>query len=82
VQKSGYFARSSAPNGEDLRLIGEMADLAVESGLTGRSGVIGHDEENGGTLCVIDFARIKGGRHFDLATPWFQELLAAIGQKG
>ena len=82
VQKSGYFARSSAPNGEDLRLIGEMADLAVESGLAGRSGVIGHDEENGGTLALIDFARIKGGRHFDLATPWFQELLTAIGQPG
>jgi diphosphate-dependent phosphofructokinase len=82
VQKSGYFARSSAPNGEDLRLIGDMADLAVESGLAGRSGVIGHDEENGGTLAVIDFARIKGGKRFDLATPWFQELLAAIGQKG
>jgi len=80
VQKSGYFSRSSAPNVEDLRLIGEMADLAVESGLAGRSGVIGQDEENGGTLAVIDFARIKGGKRFDLATPWFRELLAAIGQ--
>jgi pyrophosphate--fructose-6-phosphate 1-phosphotransferase len=82
VQKSGYFARSSSPNAADLRLIGEMADLAVKSGLAGRSGVIGHDEENGGTLAVIDFARIKGAKSFDLATPWFQELLAAIGQKG
>jgi pyrophosphate--fructose-6-phosphate 1-phosphotransferase len=81
VQKSGYFARSSAPNAEDLRLIGEMADLAVKSGLAGRSGVIGQDEESGGTLAVIDFARIKGGKRFDLATPWFQELLGAIGQK-
>jgi pyrophosphate--fructose-6-phosphate 1-phosphotransferase len=80
VQKSGYFSRSSAPNVEDLRLIGEMADLAVESGLAGRSGVIGQDEENGGALAVIDFARIKGGKRFDLATPWFRELLAAIGQ--
>jgi pyrophosphate--fructose-6-phosphate 1-phosphotransferase len=80
VQKSGYFSRSSAPNVEDLRLIGEMADLAVESGLAGRSGVIGQDEENGGTLAVIEFARIKGGKRFDLATPWFRELLAAIGQ--
>jgi pyrophosphate--fructose-6-phosphate 1-phosphotransferase len=82
VQKSGYFSRSSAPNIEDLRLIGEMADLAVESGLAGRSGVIGQDEENGGALAVIDFARIKGGKRFDLATPWFRELLAAIGQNG
>jgi pyrophosphate--fructose-6-phosphate 1-phosphotransferase len=82
VQKSGSFSRSSAPNVEDLRLIGEMADLAVESGLAGRSGVIGQDEENGGTLAVIDFARIKGGKRFDLATPWFRELLAAIGQNG
>jgi pyrophosphate--fructose-6-phosphate 1-phosphotransferase len=81
VQKSGYFARSAAANAEDLALIGEMTALAIDCGLAGRSGVIGHDEEKGGGLGLIDFARIKGGKSFDLATPWFQELLADIGQK-
>ncbi|MGH6873881.1 MAG: pyrophosphate--fructose-6-phosphate 1-phosphotransferase, partial [Aestuariivirgaceae bacterium] len=66
VQKSGYFARSAPANAEDLRLIGEMADLAVDSAFAGHSGVIGHDEENGGILAVIDFARIKGGKRFNL----------------
>jgi pyrophosphate--fructose-6-phosphate 1-phosphotransferase len=41
VQKSGYFARSAAPNAEDLALIKEMVHLAVESGLAGQPGVIG-----------------------------------------
>ncbi|MGO8141120.1 hypothetical protein AB9F34_34590, partial [Rhizobium leguminosarum] len=30
VQKSGYFARSAPANGDDLRLIQSMVDLAVE----------------------------------------------------
>ncbi|MBV9243401.1 MAG: pyrophosphate--fructose-6-phosphate 1-phosphotransferase [Methylobacteriaceae bacterium] len=80
VQKSGYFARSAAANAEDLRLIKGMVDLAVECGLAGRSGVIGHDEEQGGVLRAIEFARIKGGRPFDIEVPWFAELLQAIGQ--
>ena len=29
VQKSGYFARSAAPNGEDLDLIKRSATMAV-----------------------------------------------------
>lgn len=80
VQKSGYFARSAAANADDLRLIGGMVDLAVECGLNGRSGVIGHDEEQGGRLRAIEFERIKGGKPFDVTTGWFTELLAAIGQ--
>ena len=81
VQKSGYFARSAAANEADLRLIGEMVGRAVAAGLEGVSGVIGHDEERGGELRAIEFPRIKGGKHFDVKTPWFRELLAAIGQK-
>jgi len=42
--------------------------------------VIGHDEERGGELRAIEFERIKGGKTFDMGTPWFQELLAKIGQ--
>jgi len=80
VQKSGYFARSAAANSEDLRLIKGCVDLAVESALAGVSGVIGHDEERGGQLRAIEFPRIRGGKPFDTDQPWFEELLAAIGQ--
>ena len=80
VQKSGYFSRSAAANDEDLRLIKGFTDLAVECALRGESGVIGHDEGNGGRLRAIEFPRIKGGKPFDTDQPWFDELLAAIGQ--
>jgi len=81
VQKSGYFARSAAANMDDLRLIKSMVDLAVDSGLRGMAGVIGHDEDAGGRLSAIAFPRIKGGKPFDLEQPWFGEMLAEIGQE-
>jgi pyrophosphate--fructose-6-phosphate 1-phosphotransferase len=80
VQKSGYFARAAAANPEDLRLIKSMVDLAVDCGLRGESGVIGHDEDQGNRLRAIEFPRIKGGKPFDLEQPWFDELLKGIGQ--
>jgi pyrophosphate--fructose-6-phosphate 1-phosphotransferase len=80
VQKSGYFARSAAANGEDLRLIKSMTDYAVDCALRGEPGVIGHDEEAGDRLRAIEFSRIKGGKSFDIGTPWFGDLLAGIGQ--
>lgn len=80
VQKSGYFSRASAANADDLRLIKSCVDLAVECALRGESGVIGHDEDQGGVLRAIEFKRIKGGKPFDPATTWFAELRAAIGQ--
>jgi pyrophosphate--fructose-6-phosphate 1-phosphotransferase len=80
VQKSGYFARSAAANAGDLRLIKSMVDLAVECGLRGEPGVIGHDEDQGGRLRAIEFARIKGGKPFNIAEPWFAELLRDIKQ--
>jgi pyrophosphate--fructose-6-phosphate 1-phosphotransferase len=79
VQKSGYFVRSAAPNADDLRLIQSMVDLAVEAGLRGEPGVIGHDEDKG-VLRPIEFPRIKGGKPFDIDAPWFGQLLTAIGQ--
>jgi pyrophosphate--fructose-6-phosphate 1-phosphotransferase len=81
VQKSGYFARSAAANVEDIRLIKGFVDLAVECALRGESGVIGHDEGAGGQLRAIEFPRIRGGKPFDPDQPWFEELLAAIGQE-
>jgi diphosphate-dependent phosphofructokinase len=80
VQKSGYFARSAPANGNDLRLIQGMVDLAVESALNKVSGVTGHDEDQGGKLRTIEFPRIKGGKHFDLTAKWFGEVMDHIGQ--
>jgi pyrophosphate--fructose-6-phosphate 1-phosphotransferase len=81
VQKSGYYARSAPANGEDLRLIQGMVDLAVESALNKVSGVTGHDEGQGGKLRTIEFPRIKGGKHFDLSAKWFEDVMDHIGQK-
>ncbi|MBB4504973.1 pyrophosphate--fructose-6-phosphate 1-phosphotransferase [Rhizobium leguminosarum] len=81
VQKSGYFARSAPANGDDLRLIQSMVDLAVESALNKVSGVTGHDEGQNGKLRTIEFPRIKGGKAFDLSTSWFAEVMDNIGQK-
>src|SRR6478672_3685466 len=39
VQKSGYFARSAAANADDLALIAQCTELAVDAGLRGESGV-------------------------------------------
>lgn len=80
VQKSGYYSRAAAANREDLRLIKGCADLAVECAFRREGGVIGHDEEQGGILRAIEFDRIKGGKPFDVKTPWFAELLKEIGQ--
>ena len=80
VQKSGYFARAAAANSDDLRLIQSMVDHAVECGLRGESGVIGHDENQGGRLRAIEFPRIAGGKPFDVNQVWFDELLKDIRQ--
>lgn len=80
VQKSGYFARAAAANRDDLRLIKSCTDLAVECALRRESGVIGHDEDHGNVLRAIEFPRIRGGKPFEIDSPWFVEMLKAIGQ--
>ena len=80
IQKSGYFARSAAPNAEDLELIKASAIEAAESALRGESGVAGLDEENGGRMSTIAFPRIRGGKPFDIDESWFTTLLEEIGQ--
>lgn len=80
VQKSGYFCRSSRANDDDLKLIKSMVDLAVDCGLRGESGLIGHDEERGDVLRAIEFPRVKGAKPFNIDVPWFGEMLGAIGQ--
>ncbi|MFT4550126.1 MAG: pyrophosphate--fructose-6-phosphate 1-phosphotransferase, partial [Verrucomicrobiales bacterium] len=80
VQKSGYFARSAAPNAQDLELIKKSAAAAAQYALDGQSGVAGLDEDNNDEMSCIAFPRIKGGKPFDIDEPWFGELLDAIGQ--
>ncbi|MDR1214924.1 MAG: pyrophosphate--fructose-6-phosphate 1-phosphotransferase [Propionibacteriaceae bacterium] len=79
VQKSGYYCRSAAANDFDLQLIARMVDLAVDSALAGRPGVVGQDERDD-QLKVIEFSRIAGGKPFDVTQGWYQELLKDIGQ--
>jgi pyrophosphate--fructose-6-phosphate 1-phosphotransferase len=80
VQKSGYFARSAKANDEDRKLIREMAQVAVDCGLGGVAGLIGHDEGRSGELRAIELPRIRGGKPFDLSVPWYGGMLDAIGQ--
>ena len=80
VQKSGYFARSSAPSDKDIDLIKESTKLAVKFALKGKSGVVGIDDRNN-EMSIINFNRIKGGKPFDCNNKWFVKILNNIGQK-
>ncbi|WP_207208696.1 pyrophosphate--fructose-6-phosphate 1-phosphotransferase [Nocardioides oleivorans] len=80
VQKSGYYSRSAPANDSDLRLIREMAELAVACALEGTPGVIGHDEDRGDELRAIEFERIAGHKPFDPSQAWFAELMEKTGQ--
>jgi len=81
VQKSGYYSRSAAANAADLALIRDCTTFAVEAALRGESGVVGHDEERGDELTVIEFERIAGGKPFNTSVPWFADLLRDLGQE-
>jgi pyrophosphate--fructose-6-phosphate 1-phosphotransferase len=52
----------------------------VTCALRGEAGLIGHDEERGGQLRAVELDRIAGHKPFDVAQPWFTDLLASIGQ--
>lgn len=80
VQKSGYFARSAAPNREDIDLIKRSCEEAARSALKGVSGVAGQDDDKNGEMSTIEFPRIKGGKPFDVDLDWFTGLLSEIGQ--
>jgi len=81
VQKSGYYARSSIANAEDLRLIKSSTDHAVECAIRGETGLVGHDEDNHNVLRAIEFDRVKGGKPFNTGQAWFIDLLSKMGQK-
>ena len=80
VQKSGYFARAAPSNAEDLDLIQKSAIKAVEMACSRTPGVIGMDEDKDNELRCCEFERIKGGKEFDVTTPWFVSLMNDIGQ--
>uniref|UniRef100_A0A7S0J078 Pyrophosphate--fructose 6-phosphate 1-phosphotransferase n=2 Tax=Calcidiscus leptoporus TaxID=127549 RepID=A0A7S0J078_9EUKA len=82
VQKSGYFARSAAANHDDILLIRQSAQYAVDSACKRGNGVVGLDEDAGDVLRLCEFDRIKGGKAFDIKQPWFNQMLADIGQVG
>ena len=69
IQKSGYYSRAAAANDRDLALIKSCVDTAVETALSGGTGLVGHDEERGDELRAIEFDRIKGGKAFDIDVP-------------
>ena len=81
VQKSGYFARSAAPNQNDISLIDRVSEKAVGYALNKRSGVAGLSDDHNQEIKCIDFAKIKGGKPFDCNQGWYQEMLNEIGQK-
>ena len=80
VFKSGYFARSAAPCKKDLRLIEKCARKAVACALAGESGVVGPDENAAAKIRACEFARIKGGKPFNVRKGSFRKMLAEIGQ--
>lgn len=80
VFKSGYFARSAAPNARDRKLIERCARKAVECALSGVSGVVGTDEDAGGRIGACDFSRIKGGKPFPVRLGSFRKVLDGCGQ--
>ena len=80
IQKSGYYARAAASNSQDLSLIKECADVAVQSALDSICGVVGHDEDQHNQLRAIEFPRIAGGKPFNINESWFNQL-EDIGQQ-
>ena len=80
VQKSGYYSRAAAANAADRKLIKRCAVKAVQCAFASKGGVVGEDEERGNKFRAIEFARIKGGKPFNLQTDWFVQLLKDIGQ--
>jgi len=77
IQKSGYFARSSSPNKDDLEYIFKVCDFAFDNALKSNSGVVGEDERTGELSC-IDFNEIRGDKGLDIKSKWFLDLVDRI----
>ena len=79
VQKSGYFARSSQPNNDDVDLINKTADKAFDCALNMTSCVVGLHQDTNNIEC-INVSEIQGGKAFDVNQDWFVKLLKSINQ--
>jgi pyrophosphate--fructose-6-phosphate 1-phosphotransferase len=68
--------------GAALRADAILASAAAANGGHGCSAsfVVGHDVEKRGQLSLIETRRVRGNKQFDINTPWFVAMLAAIGQ--
>jgi pyrophosphate--fructose-6-phosphate 1-phosphotransferase len=80
VQKSGYFSRSAPANSKDKALIKECAVVAVQSALTGISGLVGQDEDQENEIRACEFDRVAGAKPFNTDQAWFDNLLSEISQ--
>ncbi|KAL3915323.1 MAG: hypothetical protein SGPRY_007272, partial [Prymnesium sp.] len=80
VQKSGYFARAAPANQEDIELIQQTAEFAVQQACMRVGGVCALDEDQGNVMRCIEFNRIKGGKPFNHSVSWFQQMMQDIGQ--
>ena len=79
VQKSGYFARSSEPNNDDVDLINKTTDKAFDCALNMTSCVVGLHQDTNNIEC-INVSEIQGGKAFDVNQDWFVKLLKSINQ--
>ena len=79
VQKSGYFARSSQPNNDDVDLINKTTDKAFDCALNMTSCVVGLHQDTNNIEC-INVSEIQGGKAFDVNQDWFVKLLKSINQ--
>jgi pyrophosphate--fructose-6-phosphate 1-phosphotransferase len=80
VQKSGYYSRSAPANARDQALIQECAVVAVQSALSGISGLVGQDEDQASVIRACEFDRVAGAKPFNTEQEWFTELLKDIDQ--
>ena len=65
---------------KDLEIVYQTVDIAIESAINNKSGVVGFDEEYDNKLKCINFNRIKGGKPFEAESDWFLEIMNKIGQ--
>ena len=79
VQKSGYFARSSEPDNDDINLINQTANKAFNCALNMKSCVVGLHQDTNNIEC-IDISEIQGGKAFNINEDWFVELLKSTNQ--
>jgi diphosphate-dependent phosphofructokinase len=91
IQRSGVYVRAAPANAADRKLVDSCVNYAVDLVMSKVAaapsssshlwrGVVGHDDRFDGQLRLVEVEPLMRKRPFDVATPWFVELLSAIGQ--